>query len=60
MQKSFKDIAPGIFRARNGLCYTKLKSEVMFGEEKANAVIITNGQFKFFEEDDQVEDSREN
>ena len=49
---------PGVFRARNGLCYTKLESEVMFGEEKVNAVIITNGQFKFFEEDDQVDDSR--
>lgn len=55
----FKDMPPGIFRARNGLCYTKLESEVMFGEDKANAVIITNGQFKFFEENDQVDDSRE-
>lgn len=55
----FKDMPPSIFRARNGLCYTKLESEVMFGEDKANAVIITNGQFKFFEEDDQVDDSRE-
>ena len=55
---AFKDMPPGIFRAKNGLCYTKLESEVMFGEEKANAVILTNGQFKFFEEDDQVDDSR--
>jgi hypothetical protein len=43
MLQLFKNIQPGIFRAKNNLCYTKLESEVLFGEEKANAVIITNG-----------------
>ena len=59
MQKPFKEIDPGIFRATNGLCYTKLEQEVLFGEEKANAVVITNGQFKFFDEDDSVDNLRE-
>lgn len=58
MLQLFKNIQPGIFRAKNNLCYTKLESEVLFGEEKANAVIITNGQFKFFQEDEQVDDLR--
>lgn len=40
MLQLFKNIQPGIFRAKNNLCYTKLESEVLFGEEKANAVII--------------------
>lgn len=57
MERKFKDIAPGIFRAKNGLCYTKLEKEIAFDlEEKANAVIITNGQFKFFEDTDTIDD----
>ena len=57
MNRQFKDITPGIFRASNGLCYTKLEKEIAFDlEEKANAVIITNGQFKFFEETDSIDD----
>ena len=58
--KKFKDIAPGIFRAKNGLCYTKLEKEIQYSDEdKANAVLITNGQFKFFDETDSAEDYRE-
>ena len=57
MEKQFKDITPGIFRANNGLCYTKLEKEIAFDlENKANAVIITNGQFKFFEATDIIDD----
>ena len=59
MQVQFKEIDPGLFRAANGLCYTKLEQEVSFGEEKANAVIITNGQFKFFAEDEIIDNLRE-
>ena len=58
--KQFKDIAPGVFRAMNNLCYTKLEKEVQYSDtEPANAVLITNGQFKFFNETDTVEDYRE-
>lgn len=57
VEKQFKNLTPGIFRAKNGLCYTKLEKEIAFDlENKANAVIITNGQFKFFEETDTVDD----
>ena len=57
MERKFKDISPGIFRAKNDLCYTKLEKEITLDvENKANAVIITNGQFKFFEETDTVDD----
>ena len=57
MERKFKDITPGIFRAKNNLCYTKLEKEIAFDlENKANAVIITNGQFKYFEETDTVDD----
>ena len=53
---TFKDIEPGIFRAKNKLCYTKLEKEVPYDEnEKANAVLISNGQFKFFDDTDTVE-----
>lgn len=55
--KNFKDILPGFFRASNMLCYTKLEKEIQLDEEKkANAVIITNGQFRFFGDNEQVED----
>lgn len=57
MQKSFKNLKPGIFRASNNLCYTKLEKEIQYDEnEKANAVLITNGQFKFFDDSDTIED----
>ena len=60
MDKPFKDITPGIFRAKNGLCYTKLEKDVPYDENnRANAVVITNGQFKFFEETDIVDSLRE-
>lgn len=56
MECKFKDISPGIFRADNGLCYTKLEKEITIdSENKANAVVITNGQFKFFELTDIVD-----
>ena len=44
MDKPFKDVEPGIFRAKNGLCYTKLEKDVPYDENNhANAVVITNG-----------------
>lgn len=55
---AFKDIAPGIFRAQNKLCYTKL--EKPFKDEEGvvlvNAVCITNGKLRWFEDTDQVDD----
>lgn len=57
MERAFKDINPGIFKAKNGLCYIKFEKEVPYDDEnQANAVVITSGQFKYFEPDNLVED----
>ena len=59
MQREFRSIAAGIFRASNGLCYTKLESPVTCNNESFNAVVITSGQLKNFEDTSIVEDFRE-
>ena len=57
----FKDISPGYFRAKNMLCYVKLEKEISYGENDiANAVMITSGQLKHFEDTDLVENFEEN
>lgn len=59
MQKEFRAITAGIFRANNGLCYTKLENSVTYNNEVFNAVVITSGQLKNFEDTSIVEDFRE-
>lgn len=59
MKKSFKDCPAGIFRADNGLCYTKFEKPVTVEGETFNAVVITTGTLRNFEDASIVDDLRE-
>lgn len=59
MKKSFKDCPAGIFRADNGLCYTKFEKSVTVDSETFNAAVITSGALRNFEDASIVDDLRE-
>ena len=59
MKKSFKDCPAGLFKADNGLCYTKFEKSVTVDNETFNATVLTSGVLRNFEDTSIVDDLRE-